>query len=623
MANEIKITFTGGSLLGEEIVVPLDAPVLIGRSHSADVRLKEADVSGKHIELQWANGGVNAKCLSRHGFQWNGLDIAEGEVQRLSPRDVVMLGSRARFRVDGVSKGGAEESSKPEEGATLATRALTADVTAATQFMRSGEETFATRMGDVTLPSDIEMAPRGSMKESPVTDADSVVAVPPPTHVPSSAEYTPTIPPDDAPTADDPPPSPVASQPQQDAPADFSIPPEEAPTGTETGFSGEGETQEMKTRQASMDEIFRMKRMLEAKKHFRRKLLTFSLLAFVALLATIIFVTWSRPEEELSQPRVEGTDEVDIGQYDVKSPSGGVDMVVDYPNDPRMKVSESPDGIDVSSYTGRDRDAPFRLSFTRRSDMRQYHLSLAESAVLEVDMLEKQGYSFIDDKGNPHLDPDSRAGFLFWEQETPEACSIKVGQGTRFFRREFVREDGDVKWHGMMTLLRDRDVVFRLLREVPDDLWPRAKYLFHVDPNLTLLTNFLRRRWESPGDAALAGITASERLEETVSLVLDRGRTVDWPRIAREIDALVVASATESTEARTRVNRLLDAFRKRKDRLYLELESRYYKARINGDEDEMNAAHQACRDVFEFDSSDLRSRKVCDPKEWPECQRDL
>ena len=623
MANEIKITFTDGSLLGEEIVVPLGAPVLIGRSHSADVRLKEADVSGKHIELQWANGGVNAKCLSRHGFQWNGLDIAEGEVQRLSPRDVVTLGSRARFRVDGVSKGGAEESSKPEEGATLATRALTADATAATQFMQSGEETFATRMGDVTLPSDIEMAPRGSMKESPVTDADSVIAVPPPTHVPSSAENTPTIPPDDAPTADDPPPPPVASQPQQDAPADFSIPPEEAPTGTETGLSGEGETQEMKTRQASMDEIFRMKRMLEAKKRFRRKLLTFSLLAFVALLATIVFVSWSRPEENLSQPVADGTDKPDICQYVVKSPSGGIDMVMDYPNDPRMKVSESPDGIDVSTYTGRDRDAPFRLSFTRRSDMRQYHLSLAESAAQEMAALEKNGYVFLADKDDAHFDSESRDGFLFYEQETPQSCQIPVQQGTRFFRREYQREDGSVKWHGVMILLRDRDVVYRLLREVPDDLWPRARSLFLVDPNLALYAGFLRRRWESPGDAALAGITANASLARSVPVLLKRGLTVDWPRVAREIDALVVSAATGSAESRKQADELLKDFRNIRDRLYFELESRYRNARINGSEDEMNAAYQACRDVFEFDSSDLRSRKVCDPKEWPECQRDL
>ena len=69
MANEVKITFTGGSLLGEERVLSLETPVLIGRSHSADVRLKEPDVSGRHIELQWVAGGVNAKCLSQHGFQ--------------------------------------------------------------------------------------------------------------------------------------------------------------------------------------------------------------------------------------------------------------------------------------------------------------------------------------------------------------------------------------------------------------------------------------------------------------------------------------------------------------------------------------------------------------------------
>ena len=622
MANELKITFTGGALLGDEQTISLADPVLIGRSHSAGIRLTEADVSGRHVELRMEGGRPCAVCLSRHGFSLNSLKVAEGESRPIGKGDVLSLGTKVRIRIDEVMSGGGEASRVAEaDSVTFETRAMTM-MAEATMSTRPAPEsmTFETRMPSGTLSSGMDASLQGSMEEFPVTDSDSVPAAPRP-------------PVDDSPTEDDPMPAfdlppPVNGLPPAnesrlaaksfDTLTDFDVPPDDVPTGVSTG-TGDGETIEMKTRPASMDEIFRMKRMLEAKKRFRRKLVSFSLLLFLALLATVVFVTWSRPEEELSQPRVAGTDQLDLAQYIVKSPSGGVDMVVDYPNDPRMKVSESQDGIDVTTYTGRDRDATFRLSFTRRSDMHQYHLSLAESAALEVSALEKKGYVFLSEKDDPHLDPESRAGFLFYEQETPLACQIKVQHGTRFFRREYQREDGDVKWHGMMILLRNRDEVYRLLREVPDDLWPRASYMFHIDPNLSLYAGFLRRRWESPGAAALAGITADERLEHAVSAVLSRGRTVDWPRIAKEIDALVVAAAIGSTEARKRADELLFEFRKRKDNLYREVENQRDAALYNRNEDKLNDAWKQCYGAFGDDPSDLRSHIVLDPEVWPRC----
>ena len=627
MANELKITFTGGSLLGEERDLSLDAPVLLGRSHSADIRLKEPDVSGRHLELLLGDDGPCAVCLSRHGFTLNGETVAEGGRRRLSPGDVVSLGSRARFRVDDISRGGAES----DDASTTATRAFMSGDTVATQFARPGDlmgtGTVATHMGAATLPSDMDAAPRGSLEESPVTDSDTFSSISFP-QAAKPAQAAAAIPAaltnaatDDSPTADDPgvPDAPFQAA-MPDAPADFSIPADDAPTGADTGFSG-GETMEMKTRQASMDEIFRMKRMLEAKKRFKRKLIGFAMLSLAALVATFVLVTWSRPEKELTQPFIAGTDKLDLAQFVLKSPSGGIDMVVDYPNDSRMKVSESQDGIEVTSYTGRDRDAPFRLSFIRRRDRRQYHLSLADSAEQEMDALAKKGYVFISERDDVHLDPESRAGFLFYEQETPQACQVKVQHGTRFFRREYRREEGGVQWHGMLTLLRDRDVVYRLLREVPDDLWPRASHLFHVDPNLTLYAGFLRRKWESPGDVALADVAVDEaRLEHAVSEA-QRGNTIDWPRISREIDALIVASAEASPDARKRADDLLARFRKCKDARYVEWVNEYNTARINGKKGEMRNAFEKCRGAFGSDSSDLRSQRVYDPqifdpKEW-------
>ena len=122
MASQIRITFTSGSLLGEERILALDEPAVLGRSHSAAVRLKEPDVSGKHIEFRDEVDGVSAFCLSRNGFTLNGSIVAEGESRKLRADDVLTLGARVRLRIDTVIAGSAASFAADDE-ATFATRA--------------------------------------------------------------------------------------------------------------------------------------------------------------------------------------------------------------------------------------------------------------------------------------------------------------------------------------------------------------------------------------------------------------------------------------------------------------------------------------------------------------------
>ena len=614
MPTEVKITFTGGENLGDEMVLSLASSILFGRSHSADVRLKEADVSGRHMEFRAGEDGVYAACISRHGFLLNGENVVEGTQWKIAPGDVLSLGSRVRIRIDSIS-GGDAAAAEPVTGET---RFMTASPTLATQapeFMESS--TFATRIGEITLPSDINAAPKGSLEEAPVTDSETAFSMKldptPPAPPPPPPPPCPASPPplDDAPTADD---SPLPPLNQDDA----AFSPIEPATSTQTG-TGEGETVEMKTRQASMDEIFRMKRMLEDKRRFKHRFFGFITLLAAATLGTALFVFWPRPEKWLSHPLRPGTKVADLGQFIVKSESGAIEMVIDYPNDRSMTKTESGDSLDVMTVTGRDRNVPFRLSFQRRTDLAELRLSLAESALREMNALAKGGYEFSISEDESHLDDESKAGILFLEIENAGSCQLKTQRGTRFFRREYRREEGGAKWHGIMVFLRSGATVYRLLREIPEDVWPRGKYLLRGDINMAFYKGFLSGHWESPGAARLVSGKSDDELKASVRSALAKARPVDWARISAEIDTLVVNSWNAASEERKEALKILSEFREMKNRFYRELQSRSSVARLNKDSKKYGEVFDKCRSAFAGDTEDLRSRRVNDPKEWP-CQ---
>ena len=614
MTNELRITFTGGALLGEERIVSLTAPVLIGRSHAAEIRLKEADVSGKHVEFRMEADRPCVVCLSRHGFVLNGETVAEGESRPIGKGDVISLGTKVRMRVDGFLRKGAEL-----DAMTFETHAMTMsqEATIATRPVPESM-TFATRMGSDTLSSGLDAALKGSMEESPVTDSDSIPAAPRP-------------PIDDSPTADDPLPAielpppvtdlppPAADLPsavkQPDATADFDVQPDDVPTGASTG-SGEGETVGMFTRPASMDEIFRMKRMLENKKRFRRKLFVFSALTFISIFGVIVFVNWPTDEGMLSHPHVAGTEEKDLAFYEVRSPSGQLDMVIDYPNSPRLSKRESKDGIEVVTETGRKRNVPFRLSFFRRTDEKELKLSLSESADLFMEGLKKKGYLFFLSPDGSQLGDEARDGIFFFEMENPYACDIPIQRGTRFFRSEYTHEDNGMKWHGYLILFRDGPTLYTLMREIPEDIWPRGKDLLRIDPNIELGEGFLCHRWESPGQKELLAGVSEGTLLASVRMAISNCRPVDWPRISKETDTLMAMSYLGSEASRKKARQIWEKFMTVKDEFYLMQKNRYEKARIDKDQAQMRDAFEKCRGAFGGDASDRRNRKLNNPEEW-------
>ena len=69
-----------------------------GRSRSADVRLAEPDISGKHLKLEVAADGVYAENLSSHGTLLQGAPLAVR--RKLHDRDVLTMGKHTEMRIE-------------------------------------------------------------------------------------------------------------------------------------------------------------------------------------------------------------------------------------------------------------------------------------------------------------------------------------------------------------------------------------------------------------------------------------------------------------------------------------------------------------------------------------------
>ena len=121
MSDRIEITFTGGGRIGDTVAVEVDSSVLVGRSHSAAIRLKDPDVSGRHLEIVRTASGCAARNLSRFGSKVDGRRLGEGDEAPLRKGSVVEIGSRERFRVDSLPDGAArqEDAAGGETAATV------------------------------------------------------------------------------------------------------------------------------------------------------------------------------------------------------------------------------------------------------------------------------------------------------------------------------------------------------------------------------------------------------------------------------------------------------------------------------------------------------------------------
>ena len=136
MAGKFCITFTGGGRIGDAVELTPGELVLVGRSHSADIRVKESDVSGRHLEIVLEDGKWGARNIGRFGSRVDGRELVGNSVAPLKKGSVVEIGSKVRFRIDSLPVDGADEGHTSSRGGI-------GRQTGVTQF--SGGETMATR----------------------------------------------------------------------------------------------------------------------------------------------------------------------------------------------------------------------------------------------------------------------------------------------------------------------------------------------------------------------------------------------------------------------------------------------------------------------------------------------
>ena len=120
MANKLKLTITGGEDQGSEIELDLFTSLLVGRSRKSDIRLHDADVSGRHFEFVRGTSGVSVKDLSRNGLKVDGKVVGEGEIVPVRAGSVIEVGAEAKLTVGelpGVTEEGAAAEALPATNA--------------------------------------------------------------------------------------------------------------------------------------------------------------------------------------------------------------------------------------------------------------------------------------------------------------------------------------------------------------------------------------------------------------------------------------------------------------------------------------------------------------------------
>ena len=594
---ELKVTITGGRKnLGEEMTVALDGPVIVGRSHSAAIRFsnEEADVSGKHLEFTMEGGQLWVRNLKRD-IKVNGAALATGGRRSVKAGDSFEIGTRARFRVDSVSGVDGAEADAPSSA------------TGATQVMTEG--TFATATANPTMATRVATETIVT-RVATETEATRLADAP---NLPNDSDET------------------VAMGLADDLSGDDR--PTDALTGdgvTTTGSAastGGGETIALggskdadddvtrKIPQWLLDDLNKKQRQREAqKRHVRQSLLAVAILVFAGVLGAIVYARWPKAELELSVPRIDGTDKADLESHELTF-GGHPAFVVDYPRDPRMRKSELDGGrgIDVSTFTGRDRDVPFRLRLSRSTGADELTRSLSECAQAKMKAAESAGFVFL----SPN---EWQSGVCFVESEYPGSVGgALLMRGTPFFRSEYEIVRGEVKWHGILFVFRNGDTAFVLQREIPEREWTRGRYLLRDDPNIQFHSGFLSRRWDSPGrDGFITKMDPAAIIADvTHELDMSVPRVSEWPRIKRELNTLIAISWAKTAQRESALA-LLKRFREQQDRKYTEFRLNFDLAKTAGQSGlrKMESIREDCRKVFGVDPSDRRFLLINNPEKW-------
>lgn len=547
MPSTWKVTVVGGDENGMDFTFPANKSVLIGRSRSADLRLKEPDVSGRHVELFVdVDGTPQIRNLSRYTTWVNSREMPSGATLPLAVGDTVELGRRVRVRVDAVprpSTVSADISAPlPVPTAVMEESMMTSPGDGTFTGTRGGE-TGATHLPDATL------ATRFPAQVSVTGYADETIAEP-------------------------------------------------GVVQTESGAAEDGETCELETRVGSFEEVLQRRRELERRARLHKVVVAVCFVFVALFLAALWFISrTTRETREMAYP-ADAHGRPDSASYILRDANGLALVKVDFPRHPKMDVNESSDsnGVSVLSFMGRDRDVPFYLQLDAVSRREELEMDLMSSVRAWFKRTENAGAGFVfDERMKDELRP------AFFEDAFPGSCQSKSLYGVRFVTFEYKRtwqRDGRL-WHGVLIYFRSGDTVYVLRREIPELYWERGAYRIRADPNLAIYSTFIDSYWESPGMANLPIDRSTSDLMASIRTILSKERASDWPFLKRELDATLVKTWRDDPKTRDLAQSCLRQFREVLRVYYYGKYNAYMNAKDNHDVRRMNRVRLDCQMVFD------------------------
>ena len=360
--------------------------------------------------------------------------------------------------------------------------------------------------------------------------------------------------------------------------------------------SGDGETRALQTRQGDMAEIMALKREFEARRKKKHVGIGMLFLLVAAALTGAWFLTQTQKDVHMSLPlRPDG--QPDIATYAIRDANGDILLKVDFPRDPGMSVTVSPDsnGVAVVSCMGRERDVPFFLkieSLRREDELRK---DLLQSAREWIARAEASGAGYVFDAG-----VKDGLKFEFFEDAFAGSCQKLSLYGVKFVTFDYKRtwHDGEL-WHGVLIYFRRGDTAYVHRREIPERYWVRGSYRILQDPNLAVYANFTDSYWESPGLDDLPMQREVSSMLDSVADVLSKERASDWRVAKRELDAILVRTWRADAKARERAEGYLRQFREVLRTFYYGKYNAYQTARENRNDKRMERFRSDVKMVFQ------------------------
>lgn len=515
-----------------------DGEHIAGRSHTADLRLGAADVSGKHLRITVAAGAATAENLSRNGTMLDDAPLAAPTV--LKPGQKLRIGAMTVLLVEDVQAPAAVSAVEVTVGEAAVTGAAPAPSRTPDRPPAAVPAAAKTGVGPA-------MEKTGAGKPAPAAFAPPAPAAkaPPPYAAPAPA-----------------------------AAADTGVP-EKTVAGRPSDTSPEGGTRIMQTRVASQEEIG----FLREAEHKRAKQRLTLIVGGIGLALILALLLWPRhlpPEPSVTWPKDAQGNYLDAfvpapgGGY----ADGGYDLA--FPGEPgKWKCESVAGGLSVKTVVGRDRDVPLRLILEERTDPREGEIS-RETALEEwVQQMRESG-------GRWNFDPPSAVFFIGRDNGIP-AVSVS-------YQRE-----GETPVFGVATLFRHglRRVVLRA--EVPAAERVRAEAIVNT-LFLNVSQDFVIKYWEGTPEAPKgepADLIRQARLE------LEHVAPATWVQIeSMIINALRKAVKNGNREQEDEAMKLLLRLRDSQATWFNSQRIAYFKAMAQNNPRQAARIAEFCKAVF-------------------------